>query len=70
MATQPPTKDDWQFDESCPRCGESVHIGAIVEETDADGDPIKAEMVCGTDVTAGTSIAGSGCGHVWEWSDE
>lgn len=67
MSEMPPTKDDWPFDEECPRCGESIHIGAVVTDTSDEDDPTEADMVCGTDVTGETGIAGSGCGHSWEW---
>jgi len=63
-----PTRDDWRFDEECPRCGEDTHIGAILPPGVSEADAEAVEMVCGTDVSSGTGVEGPGCGHIWEWS--
>lgn len=61
------TKDDWEFDEECPKCGESVHIGAIVEQS--EGETGTVEMVCGTLAPDG-GFAGPGCGHTWKYDPD
>lgn len=67
------TRDDWEFDEECPECGESVYLSALVTEKDDNG-PIKADMQCGEKYYAQNNASGiptrgdeRGCGHTWEW---
>lgn len=67
------TSPDWVFDKECPECGESQHLGAMVKETNADGNPTRATITCGVpedpieDSVFDMVWNGDGCGNEWEW---